>query len=487
MVSTLSPPSVLLGAQRPRVHSGPRFSTSAGAEAVELAAELGLFLDPWQAFVLEQSLGEKPDGRWAAFQVCLLCPRQNGKGSILEARELAGLFLFGEKKITHSAHEAKTAKDHFERMESLLRNAGYGDDKVVFRRSTTEVSILVKSTGCKLHFYTRTTHGGRGLGGDVVVLDEAYALTRDQMAALMPTMSARSLRGNPQMWFTSSAGFAGSDVLSEKKRQGEEGGSSLAYFDWSADPDADLSDRAAWAQANPGLGMRISEEFIAAELPDLGPERFGRERLGLWDQSDAGGVFGLGRWEACTSISEQPPLSGLALAVSLDSSKSAIVGAGVAGPRIEVKPLQYGPGTDWVADRAVQVQSMHRVPLIVDSRGPAAHLIPALEAAGVDVRPASTSEVLDGCAGFFELVTSGRLSHADYPDLTSAVKGAKTRMVGDRWAWGRRTSRDDVSPLEAATLAAWWADLPAWAPPPPPPPKVLASSTALHPMRTQGF
>jgi hypothetical protein len=106
---TLLLPSARLGAQRPRVHSGPKFSTSAGAEAVELASELGLFLDPWQQWVLEQSLGERPDGRWAAFQVCLLCPRQNGKGSILEARELAGLFLFGEKKITHSAHEAKTA------------------------------------------------------------------------------------------------------------------------------------------------------------------------------------------------------------------------------------------------------------------------------------------------------------------------------------------------------------------------------------------
>jgi hypothetical protein len=133
------------------------------------------------------------------------------------------LFLFGEKKITHSAHEAKTSKDHFERMESLLRNAGYGDDKVTYRRSTTEVSIFCTRPAARLHFFTRTATGGRGLGGDVVVLDEAYALTRDQMAALMPTMSARSATGNPQMWFTSSAGFADSDVLAGKKKQGENG------------------------------------------------------------------------------------------------------------------------------------------------------------------------------------------------------------------------------------------------------------------------
>ena len=298
MLLTLLLPDVRLGAQRPRVHSGPRFTSSAGAEAVALASELGLFLDPWQAWVLEQSLGERPDGRWAAWQVCLLCPRQNGKGSILEARELAGLFLFGEKHITHSAHEAKTAKDHFERMEKLLRDAGYGDDKVTFRRSTTEVSILVKATGCKLIFYTRTDKGGRGLGGDMVVLDEAFALTRDQMAALMPTMSARSLTGNPQMWFTSSAGFDESEVLAQKKIQGEAGYDRLAYFDWSADDGASLTDRGAWAQANPGLGYRISEDFIADELPDLGAERFGPGAVGVVEDlsvgAEAGVVAGVG-------------------------------------------------------------------------------------------------------------------------------------------------------------------------------------------------
>jgi hypothetical protein len=36
--------------------------------------------------------------------VGLVVPRQNGKGTILEARELAGLFLFGES-ILHTSHE----------------------------------------------------------------------------------------------------------------------------------------------------------------------------------------------------------------------------------------------------------------------------------------------------------------------------------------------------------------------------------------------
>lgn len=93
------------GHQIPRVTCWPQHVTSAGHEAVDLAASAGLILDPWQAFVLEHALGERGDGQWAAFEVGLVVPRQNGKGSVLEARELAGLFLFGEELILHSAHE----------------------------------------------------------------------------------------------------------------------------------------------------------------------------------------------------------------------------------------------------------------------------------------------------------------------------------------------------------------------------------------------
>jgi hypothetical protein len=81
--------------------------SSAGQEAVELAASAGLLLDDWQADVLHVGLGEQADGRWAARECGLIVPRQNGKGSILEALELFWLFLSDESLILHSAHEFK--------------------------------------------------------------------------------------------------------------------------------------------------------------------------------------------------------------------------------------------------------------------------------------------------------------------------------------------------------------------------------------------
>jgi phage terminase large subunit-like protein len=119
-VSLTLPPAERLGAQRPRLLHVPEFVSSTGEEACELAAMAGLEMDPWQQFVLTNGLGEQPDGLWAAKEVGVEVPRQNGKGGILEARALAGLFLLGEKQIIHSAHEFATAEEALNRMEQLI-------------------------------------------------------------------------------------------------------------------------------------------------------------------------------------------------------------------------------------------------------------------------------------------------------------------------------------------------------------------------------
>jgi phage terminase large subunit-like protein len=90
--------------------------SSAGSEAVDLAASVGLYLTPWQQWVLDQGLSEDASGKWAAFEVALIVARQNGKNAVLEALELAALFLFGDRLIVHSAHQFATAFEHFLRM-----------------------------------------------------------------------------------------------------------------------------------------------------------------------------------------------------------------------------------------------------------------------------------------------------------------------------------------------------------------------------------
>jgi molybdopterin-dependent oxidoreductase alpha subunit len=111
------------GWQQPPIETVPPSASSAGQEAIDLAARAGLQLDPWQQHVLRRGMGEKPDGSWAAFECVVNVPRQNGKGGIIEARQLWGLFIGGEQLILHSAHEFKTAKAAFKRVERLIRGS----------------------------------------------------------------------------------------------------------------------------------------------------------------------------------------------------------------------------------------------------------------------------------------------------------------------------------------------------------------------------
>lgn len=199
------------GTQVPRLCLLPPAAvTSAGTECIELAALAGLHLDPWQQFVLHGALGQRADGKWAALEVGLMVSRQNGKGGIIEARELGGLYLFGEQLITHSAHEFKTSQEAFRRVLALIEDTPDLDRRVArVRTSHGEEGIELK-TRQRLRFLARSRGSGRGFTGDCTILDEAMILRDAAVAALFPTMSARP---NPQVWYLGSAGDEGSEVL----------------------------------------------------------------------------------------------------------------------------------------------------------------------------------------------------------------------------------------------------------------------------------
>jgi hypothetical protein len=88
----------------PRIRHVPDASETLGDEALDIAERAGLIADEHQREVILASCGVTDDGKWAALEVGINEPRQNGKNAILEIRELAGLFAWGDRLIVHSAH-----------------------------------------------------------------------------------------------------------------------------------------------------------------------------------------------------------------------------------------------------------------------------------------------------------------------------------------------------------------------------------------------
>jgi hypothetical protein len=476
-----------LGSQHPRYQLVPPAKSSAGIEAVELAASAGLILEPHQAHVLEGALGERPDGRWSAFEVGVVEPRQNGKGGIIAARELAGLYLFGEELQTHTAHRFDTCLEGFRRIRDYIDGTPDLSRRV---RKVTEAhgqeSIELFNPTQRLLFKARSKGSGRGFSGDVVYLDEAFWLL--DLGSMLPTMSARP---NPQLWYLSSAPQPRieSDVLRRLCRRGRAGAEGkvrtrrLAYFEWSATMDdtasrqeweetvADLlDDRDAWADANPGLGYRISEEFIQSERDAMTDDDFARERLGLYPETAKviEAIIDEEDWRSCakpTSRATDPVT--FAFEVSVDRRWAVIASAGVStldGTHVEV--VDNRRQTGWVVDRLVELRDRHRpAAVICNPAGPAGGLLPECERKGLVVGvpdPAKTGkfhavtgrDYAQACAGAYDAVSEHRWCHLDQPVLNMAVAAAGKRPVGDAWVFDRDTAVD-VSPLLAAALAAW--------------------------------
>jgi len=446
------------GVPVPRIRHAPRARVNAWEDVTELAARYGLSLLDWQENVLEACMGERADGTFAAKHVGLCCPRQNGKGAVLEARALAGLLLFGEKMIIHSAHEVRTAQIGFQRLKAYFENFDDLRRKVVGIGNAVAREYIRLRSGQEVRFVTRSKSAIRGFSADCLLLDEAQILNDEQWEAVLYTVSARPAH---QIWLvgTPPVTIEQGVVFDRFRRRGIDGKDHrLTYLEWSAPPDADLDDPQAWAAGNPALGSLISHATILTERAAAADEGFARERLGIWPTEEAAGpIFDAGGWNALADRRAPAPLRvALVVDVSPDRRWSSI---GVAGaiPDGRVLVMSYsGQGTGWVAPRLAELVATRTVvetALFVG--GQAAALQPDLVAAGVEFVKLSAVDMGSACAAFQEAVKAGGLVHVGQPELGAAIANARVRQVGESQRWDRRDDGFDISPLVAVSGALW--------------------------------
>jgi len=359
-------------------------------------------------------------------------------------------------------------------MDQLIGGCDYLSRRVknVYRGNGDESIELL--SGSRLVFKTRTKGGGRGLTGDKVVLDEAFALQPMHMGALLPTLSARP---NPQVVYGSSAGLATSEVLRGIRDRGRAGNDPrLAYLEWCAPegscasetcdhkletPGCALDDPANWQRANTALGRRMTFEYVAAERRAMPPLEFARERLGWWDAPLVGEIaITSAKWATLREPGSQPT-GRLAFSVDMapdrGSAAIGVCGKNAAG-LAHVEVVDYRDGVDWVVARAVEVCRKANVRSIcLDSAGPVASLIPDLEAAGLEVDKLTVRDMTAACGGLYDdaMSTPARLVHIGQPALDDAIAGGVKQPSGDAWKWSRKNPSSDICPLVAVTIARY--------------------------------
>jgi hypothetical protein len=439
-------------------------------EAIELWEHYsGKVLDPTQRLVVEVMMAQTADGRWAAATTGREMPRQNGKGDEVEVVELWGLVQRSEA-ILHTVHDAVLlASQAQQRMLATLERPDLR--RLVKRKwQGTGQQMIEMRNGGIIWYRTRTGGGGRGVDDiDRLVVDEAQHATEEHLSAVAPTLFANP---NPQLNALGTAGLAGKSDWwwSVRKRALGSDPGAFGYVGHTAervtiDSDGkvhqslvDVRDRDVWRASNPALWSERGqgEQFLEEQLLRLGEASFAREHLGVWDPEPLSGsmVIPLDKWR---DAGERQVEQGERVAYAIDASPDLRSAAIAASDGTTVKVLEHHPGVKWVVPALLGHRMSRPGPVLVDPRSPAGALLVDLEEAGVEVTTVAAQDHAQACGGLLKAVMDDELVHVGQAALNEAVSAAVRRPYGDAWAWDRRNTAQDISPLVAVTLARWGA------------------------------
>lgn len=482
---------LLDGLERPpkHLHIPPHVGTYAD-EVADLAAAVGLPLDPEQRLLAEAATAYDEHGRTVATKVGCSAPRQNVKTHGGKALALADLALFAIPEALWSAHLRETSDDAF---RSKYGNglADLFDNYDFLRRmvarngivdSDNEKSITLRPAKAgdpspSLTFRTRSERGGRGLSGRRVTYDEALFLKPSMTSAMIPILSAQSMTGQVQVRYLGSPGLLMSQVWREVRDRGRAGSDpTLAWLEWYATvrpcglggdcthavgmPDCYLDDPALIREANLAVDRRIDIRFVLqTERTDMTPQDYARERMGQWEDppNTEGGDLDLDQWNRLVDL-EVKRGTQVVFGVDVGEDRTADIAVVWRRPDDHVQVMLAEPDEGQrrrvsamtAAERIRQLATEYRGRVMLG--GPAAVLEKDLT--GLDVEVVGSGDFASACGQFADLLKAGEIHHQDQDELNKAVGGAKWRSVGTSGerAW-RLKDAVGIGPLAAATRA----------------------------------
>lgn len=489
------------GCEQPRIFTPPLREltpdTTLGFDIIDFSRNvLHIEPHPWQKWFLIHAFEiiDLPDGAWRLrFRtIILLVGRQCGKTTLGTIIALYFLYQLGVALILGTAQDVANAEDIWALCVEMAQANPDLAEQIQHVWFTNGAKRLQLKGGRDYRVKAANRKAGRGKSADLVLLDELREhQTWDAYAALSKTGMARK---NALLLCMSNAGDGTSVVLRHfriraHRMLGDPDGivaalgdsevtvddsaledTALGLFEWSAAPGMDVRDPKAWAQGSPSLGYTIDFSTMKAACADDPEDVFKTECLCQWVTAAVTPPFPVGAWEkgkdASSFIAPDSQLW-FGVDVSDDRNRSSIAVCGLRPDRTyHVELIEYRPGVGWLqgwfAERAPKYRGM-RVALQVKGSPVAAmaDIIGAVD--GVDIVPCQGADVAGWCGRMWDAVAacdeqnesdSVPVYHLPQPALDLAANIAATRPLGDgAWAWDRKKSLEDISPLVACTMA----------------------------------
>lgn len=478
------------GREIPRIFTPPLREltpdTSLGFAFAEWCAECcHVDLLPWEKWLAIHAMETEGDfesgWRFRFRTIIVLIARQNGKSLFAELLALFFMYVLGVNLVLGTAQNLDTAEEVWDAAVDRAEGSPELSPMIERVRKVNGGKSLELTSGAKYKIVAATRQGARGKSSDLVIMDELREQRNwDGWGAISKTMLARP---NAMLWGFSNAGDATSVVLRHLRMtahldigdpdgiaaqvlsslpEEQEIDDSLAIFEWSAPPDCDIDDEEAIAQANPSLGYGFMGMRAIKSSLKTDPETvFRTECLCQWVEAVARSPFPDGMWES--GMDEDSHEDGelfWGIDMSADRTKTALafVGRRKDGSwHGEVEA--YRVGFDWLVKTLARAKKPMKV--AIQGRGaPISSKIEELDRIdGIQLTLCEGRDVGAWCGRFYDAVCAPEteakpLWHIPQPALDYAAQIAQTRPMGDAaWAWDRKGSDADISPLVALTMA----------------------------------
>jgi len=323
-----------------------------------------------------------------------------------------------------------------------------------------------------------TVEDVRGEAFDMLILDEAGEPTdpdrvADVMAAALPTMDTRpgaqlvvmgtagKWRDGNLLWDALEVGRTGIGGIVEYAMPDTTTDEELADWEPTEEhPEARVKDLIL--ASHPGVGTLTTLEAVKGNFDSMTRETFSREYGGIFGVVGAtSGIVNPVKWTNAGSgaaLPSPPERFGLAFAPHPDQLCGSIVAAWRdEDGRAVILQLEHKTGINWLPQRALYFSRKYQQEIVFDGGQQVALLVSEqLQRAKPRPRlaPQTFMDVKKAAALLIDQVDRDNLVHFRQPELDNAAGLAVKRKAGvNGWALGRGDAGDDITGLEAGSLA----------------------------------
>ena len=424
-----------------------------------------LILTNWQTALFDALYERREDGLLRYRRSLIGMARKNGKSLLGSVIALYGL-IEGEPgaEVYSAAGDRQQARVVFNEAKWQISQSPALSGVCKVYRDVVEVP----STGAIYRVLSSDAKLQQGLNASTVIFDEAHIQPNEELFNALTLGSGA--RKDPNFVAISTAGYDLDSLCGrlynygKRVVSGDQVDERFGFWWWEAPADCEVSDRDAWAAANPNLAEGLLDmEDMEISMMQTAEVAFRRYRLNQWVRTDGESWLPKGAWELCRSEDELDPnipvFVGIDMALKHDSIAVVVAQPQESG-RIVVRAKIWHPdgGVMDVAAVEQHIRELGREFTVQEFAYDPAFFQRSAEAMSDEgftmvEFSQSTARMVPACGTLYEMIVNQKIAHDGNPVFADQVLSAAQRSTDMGWRLSKGKSKRKIDAAIALAMA----------------------------------